>query len=86
MKYFSLYLLVINIIAIVVMYKDKQYAKNHHWRIRESTLFIIALIFGSLGILIGMKRFRHKTKHLRFTIFIPLIALAQIFIIYRLFY
>lgn len=86
MKYFLIYVLAINIFGIFIMHRDKEYAKKHHWRVRESTLFIIAILFGSLGILMGMRIFHHKTKHLKFTIFIPLIALAQIFILYKLLY
>ncbi|WP_139905245.1 DUF1294 domain-containing protein [Clostridium thermarum] len=82
MKYFILYLLFINFLGIITMYRDKLYAKRHQRRIKESTLFLIALTFGSLGIFLGMRIFRHKTKHWKFVIFIPIILLLQIVCIY----
>ena len=64
---------------------DKKYAKEDKRRIKESTLFLTALLFGSLGILAGMYKFRHKTLHKSFTIGIPLIIIGQvIFAIYVL--
>ena len=54
-------------------------------RIPESTLLLTAALFGSLGVLLGMRKFRHKTLHKKFTIGVPLIIFAQIiFIIYSL--
>lgn len=82
MKYLTAYIMFINVIGIIVMYKDKQSAKKHQWRTKESTLFIIALFLGSLGILLGMRLFRHKTKHWKFVVFIPLILVLQIIILY----
>ncbi len=82
MKYIAAYIMLINVIGIIVMYKDKQSAIKHQWRTKESTLFIIALLFGSLGILLGMRLFRHKTKHWKFVVFIPLILVLQIIILY----
>ncbi|MGN0026758.1 MAG: DUF1294 domain-containing protein [Clostridium sp.] len=72
------YLLLINIISFIIIYIDKQKAIKHKWRIKESTLFLISIIGGSLGTLIGMYTFHHKTKHLKFTIGIPLILILQI--------
>ncbi|NLM34770.1 MAG: DUF1294 domain-containing protein [Clostridiales bacterium] len=81
MIYACAYLIIINIIALIIMYKDKKYAQKHKWRIKESTMFLIALLFGSLGVLLGMKAFRHKTKHWKFLVFIPLIFILQVIII-----
>lgn len=78
------YLLLINIIAFIIIYIDKQKAIKHKWRIRESTLFLISIIGGSLGTLIGMYTFRHKTKHIKFTLGIPFILIVQIILIYYL--
>ena len=78
MKYFILYVFIINIIGIIIMYKDKQYAKRHQWRIKESTFFMTAAVLGSFGVFLGMKLFRHKTKHWKFVIFIPLILIIQL--------
>lgn len=72
------YLLMINITGFVVMGIDKQKAIKKRWRIRESTLFLIALIGGSLGSIVGMRAFHHKTKHWYFVCGMPLILILQI--------
>lgn len=71
------YLIVMNLAGLISMAVDKQKAKKHEWRISERTLFLIAILGGSLGSFVGMQLFRHKTKHKRFVIGIPLILLAQ---------
>ena len=78
MKYFLLYLLLINAVAFVLMLADKQKARKNRWRIPERTLFGSALLGGSVGALLGMYTFRHKTKHLSFTLGMPAILIAQI--------
>ena len=78
MKYFLLYLLLINAVAFVLMLADKQKARKKRWRIPERTLIGSALLGGSLGALLGMYTFRHKTKHLKFTLGVPAILIAQI--------
>lgn len=80
-KYFILYLIIINIIAFLAMYIDKRKAKYGKWRIQEQSLFILALIGGSIGAIIGMYTFRHKTKKLRFSIGFPIILILQIVLI-----
>lgn len=84
--YLFLYLVIINIFAVFVMYSDKKKAKKGYWRVPEQRLFIIAILFGSLGILIGMRMFNHKTRHFKFVFGIPVILIIQIYIIYRFFY
>ena len=74
------YLILVNIIAFITIYIDKKKAIKHKWRIKESTLFLLSIIGGSLGTLLGMYTFRHKTKHLKFTLGIPLILIIQILI------
>lgn len=74
----SIYIILINLIAFVVFGIDKRKARKGQWRVPESTLFILALIGGSIGALLGMLVFRHKTKHRKFTIGIPLILALQI--------
>ena len=64
------------------MYIDKEKAKKHKWRISENTLIILALLGGSIGSFIGMNKFRHKTKHIKFKYGIPLIIIFQIIFIY----
>ena len=78
MKYFLLYLLLINAAAFVLMLADKRKAIKNRWRIPERTLILSALFGGSIGALLGMYTFRHKTKHLKFTLGIPAILIAQI--------
>ncbi len=74
------YLCVINVIACVMYYLDKQKAIKGAWRTPESALIGVAALGGSVGALIGMKVFRHKTKHLKFTIGVPLILIIQVII------
>ena len=78
MKYFLLYLLIINAAAFLLMLIDKQKARKNRWRIPESTLMLSAALGGSIGTLAGMYTFRHKTKHLKFTLGIPAILIVQI--------
>ncbi len=78
LKYFIIYLIIINIIAFIAMYIDKKRAKMGKWRIKEYTLFILALIGGSIGAIAGMYTFRHKTKKARFVIGFPAILIIQI--------
>ncbi|AQS03930.1 MULTISPECIES: DUF1294 domain-containing protein [Clostridium] len=74
------YLLIINLLGFLIMFIDKQRAIHKEWRIPEKTLIGISILGGSIGMLIGMSSFRHKTKHKKFTIGVPLILLMQIFI------
>ena len=76
-----LYLLVINIIGLLIMYIDKKKAKYGRWRIPEKTLLVIALLGGSIGTMIGMYWFRHKTKKLKFTLGFPTILISEIIVI-----
>lgn len=78
MKYILLYLLLINAIAFFLMLADKRKAKKNLWRIPERTLMLSAAMGGSIGALAGMYTFRHKTKHLKFTLGVPAILIAQI--------
>ena len=78
MKYFLWYLLLINAAAFMLMLADKRKAIKNRWRIPERTLILSAAFGGSIGALLGMYTFRHKTKHLKFTLGIPAILIAQI--------
>ena len=80
MNYLLIYLLVINAAGFLLMLIDKQKAKKNRWRIPEKTLFLTAIIGGSVGSLVGMYTFRHKTKHIQFTLGMPAILAAQLFI------
>ena len=78
MKYFIIYLIIINLIAFLAMYIDKRRAKYGKWRIKEHTLFILAILGGSIGAIVGMYTFRHKTKKAKFYIGFPLILICEI--------
>ena len=78
------YLIVINIVSFLVYGIDKWKAKQGSWRISEATLLILAVIGGSIGALLGMKIWHHKTMHKKFKYGLPLILLAQIALIYLL--
>ena len=66
------------LIAFVLMGADKWKAKHNSWRVPEKTLFLTALLGGSVGALAGMYLFRHKTRHKRFTMGIPLVLILQL--------
>lgn len=75
------YLVIINIAAFIAFGIDKWRARNNAWRIPEATLFLLAIIGGSIGAEIGMHIWHHKTRHLSFIIGIPIILLLQIIVI-----
>ena len=72
------YLLLINAVGLGIMCADKQFAKKNHRRVPEARLMTIAAIGGSVGSILGMYWFRHKTRHPKFYIGLPLILLAQL--------
>lgn len=73
----AIYLVIINLVGIFVMWSDKQKAKRGAWRIKERTLFLVALLGGALGTTLGMRWFRHKTQHWYFKYGFPLILIAE---------
>ena len=78
-----IYLIIMNIVGFLSMGVDKKRAKNGKWRIKEKTLFLVAIIGGSAGSVLGMNIFHHKTKHRVFAIGMPLILILQtIFILF----
>lgn len=86
MEYLLLYLLLINAVSFLLMLVDKQKARKNRWRIPESTLMLTAALGGSIGALAGMYCFRHKTRHLKFTLGIPAILAAQLLLVGYLMY
>ena len=78
MKYLYAYLVIFNALGFLLMLLDKEKAKKSAWRIPERTLMLVAAVGGSLGALIGMRLFRHKTKHLKFVIGIPVLLVLHI--------
>ena len=77
-KVILLWLAGLNLLAFLLCGIDKWKAKKGRWRIPEKTLFLLALLGGSIGLLLGMKVFRHKTKHKSFTIGVPAILVLQL--------
>ncbi|MGL4741585.1 MAG: DUF1294 domain-containing protein [Sarcina sp.] len=79
------YLLIINLVSFILMYVDKVKAIKHQWRIKESTLLGFAICGGCIGSFLGMQIFRHKTKHPKFYIGIPVIMIIEIILSFYLF-
>ena len=75
------YLIAVNLIGFALMGIDKYKAKKRAFRIPEATLFIVAIIGGSIGSIIGMYAFRHKTRHWYFVYGMPAILILQILLI-----
>lgn len=82
----AIYLLIMNIIGFAIMGIDKYKAKKRAFRIPEATLFVIAIIGGSIGSILGMQIFRHKTRHWYFVYGMPLILILQIALVLFLIY
>ena len=68
------YFLLINLIAFVVCFVDKRKSIKDKWRIQEKTLLILSLLGGGIGMFVGMRVFKHKTKKLKFTVGVPVIT------------
>ena len=81
MKILLIYLVIINAVGFILMLVDKIKAKKNLWRIPEATLFLAAALGGSIGSIAGMYTFRHKTKHVKFILGMPLILAAQIILV-----
>ncbi len=73
-----IWLCVANLAALILFGVDKKRAKEGRWRIPEKTLFLSAILGGSIGAILGMHLFRHKTKHWYFRYGLPAILLVQI--------
>ena len=79
---FLVYLMIVNLFGFFSMMMDKRKARERAFRIPESTLFMIAILGGSIGSILGMYRFRHKTKHLSFTLGMPAILILQVLLLF----
>lgn len=78
MQILFIYLIIINLVAFTAYGVDKWKAKKDKWRIPEKTLILLAAIGGALGAYAGMRYFRHKTQHKKFTICVPLFLILWI--------
>lgn len=77
-----LYLIIVNALSFVLMLVDKYKAQNDLWRIPEATLMTVAAIGGSFGCFVGMKVCRHKTRHKKFAIGVPVMMAIHILILW----
>lgn len=84
MTFWQVYLLEINVVALLLSAIDKACARKAIWRVSEVTLLLSAVLGGSVGLLLGILLFRHKTKHNQFRIGVPLILLGQLVLVYFL--
>lgn len=86
----GIYFALITLVAFFAMGIDKLKAKKNKWRIPEGTLLLFCFLGGGVGGLLGMSLFRHKTKHAKFLILVPLSIVlwvaAAMFILVRAFY
>ncbi len=84
MKFLTLYFIIMSIITFLLMYIDKNRAIKGKWRIPEATLINLSILGGGIGTYMGMYIFRHKTRHPKFTIFIPITIILNLFLYYIL--
>ena len=81
MNILIIYFVAINVATFFTFGIDKWKAKHSKWRIREAALLLLAILGGSIGALLGMKVWHHKTMHKKFKYGLPLILLVQIALI-----
>ena len=75
-----IYLAVVNLVTFFLYGIDKWKAKRSKWRIEESTLLGWAALGGTIGALLGIKAWHHKSRHKKFTIGVPAILIAQLIV------
>lgn len=81
-KYILIYLFVMNLIAFAVMGIDKSRARQHRYRVPEKVLFALSFLGGSIGSILGMYHFHHKTRHWYFVVGMPLILFFHLILTY----
>ena len=74
----AVYLVLINIVSACLTVWDKRRAQKNGWRVRERTLLLVAILVGSPAMYGVMKKIRHKTKHKKFMIGLPVIFFLQV--------
>ena len=72
------YILAVNLLTFATYGIDKYKARHARWRVREALLLLLAALGGSIGALLGMHLFCHKTQHKKCRYGVPLILLAQV--------
>ena len=83
---YAVYFVSMNLLDFFLMFLDKRLARKHKWRIPEKTLLCIAALGGSVGGLLGMYLFHHKTKHPQFYVTLPLLVLLHVGLTFLLLY
>ena len=81
MRIFLVFYVIMTVVTFVLYGVDKAKAKKGKWRIPEKTLLLFAACFGGLGAFLGMKIFRHKTKHTSFKVLVPVFMIIQFILI-----
>ena len=78
LKYYVLYLLIMNVLDFVLMWRDKRRAQQRRWRIPEAVLLGVGALGGCFGGFVAMHLFRHKTLHLLFKMGFPVMMLIHV--------
>lgn len=86
MKFILLYFIGINLFGYIIMYVDKKRAIKGEFRIRESTLWKVAMLGGAIGTALGLKKHRHKTNRKSFSIGFPLLAFFEMAVLIYIIY
>ena len=82
MNILFIYLIAISILAVIITIYDKICAMSRKWRVKESTLLLLSVLGGSVAMYITMQIIRHKTRHIKFMLGIPIIIILQLLIIF----
>lgn len=82
MNILFIYLIAISIFAVIITIYDKIRAMGRKWRVKENTLLLVSALGGSVAMYITMQIIRHKTRHIKFMLGIPIIIILQLLIIF----
>lgn len=81
-NYLAIYLICISLLSVIVTVSDKRKAKKGGWRVPEATLLLLAALGGSVAMYLTMHLIRHKTKHIKFMLGIPVIVVVQVLVVW----